>query len=270
MNNVYPSWQLQEPVTAVIPAYNEEAYIGEILDVLRSVESLTQIIVVDDCSTDETAAIVQAQSDVDERVQLLALPANQGKAGAVVTGANASRNDLIVCLDADLIGLRPENVLDLIEPVRSFGCGMTLGIFVHGRFRTDWSHKLTPFLSGQRCLRWSLFRNTPGIADARWGIEVALSLYAWHHQYFVLQVPWHGVTHAMRTEKMKGLDSYVSHLVMWRDIGKYVIRHLRHWDKPSRRRSTRKAPAMHRLSSAFKFRRGNKEYPVDVHQQEVN
>jgi glycosyltransferase involved in cell wall biosynthesis len=265
MSSIYVSDQRPEPVTAVIPAYNEEAYIGETLEILRSVESLTQILVVDDCSTDETVAIVQAQSDVDQRVRLLTLPTNQGKGDAVLAGANASHNDLTVLLDADLIGLRPQNVLDLIEPVRSFRYGMTLGIFTHGRLQTDWSHRLTPFLSGQRCLRWSLFRDTPGMEGARWGIEVALSLHAWRHQFGVLRVPWSGVTHAMRMEKVKGLDSYVSHLVMWYDISKYVIRHFR-LEKPPKFRSIRRAASMHRLSSAFKFGRKNKQFPGDVPQ----
>ena len=89
----------------------------------------------------------------DARIQLVCLSANQGKGGAMLAGAQVSDNDLIVFLDADLIGLHPENVLALIEPVSNGTCSMTLGIFTQGRFQTDLTHWLTPFLSGQRCLR---------------------------------------------------------------------------------------------------------------------
>ena len=65
----------------------------------------------------------------DARIQLVCLSANQGKGGAMLAGAQVSNNDLIVFLDADLIGLHPENVLALIEPVNNGKCSMTLGIF---------------------------------------------------------------------------------------------------------------------------------------------
>lgn len=215
-----------EPVTVVIPAYNEEKWIGHILDVLGQVTELTQIIVVDDGSTDKTAAILYECQQLDRRIHLVRLPVNCGKGGAMLAGANASHNDLIVFLDADLIGLGPEHILALIEPVQLGRCCMTLGIFTGGRWQTDWSHRLTPFLSGQRCLRWSLFRLTPHIATTRWGIELALSLHAWSNCYGVVAISWYGVTHAMRSEKMDNLKACWSHLQMWTDIGKYLVRYL--------------------------------------------
>lgn len=215
----------REAVTAVIPAYNEAEHIGDVLHVLEQTPVLAQIIVVDDGSTDNTGAVVKAFGRRDRRIQLICLPANRGKGGALVAGANAGRHDLVMFLDADLIGLRPENVRALSEPVQQGVSGMTLGIFKNGRRQTDWSHKLTPFLSGQRCLRWSLFRDTPGLEDARWGFEVALSLYAWRKHCPVTAIPWPGVTHAMRLEKMTGLEGVWSHCKMWLDIGTYLYRH---------------------------------------------
>jgi glycosyltransferase involved in cell wall biosynthesis len=46
---------MMTPVTAVIPAYNEEATIGEIVTVLGQVEQIQEVIVVSDGSTDDTA-----------------------------------------------------------------------------------------------------------------------------------------------------------------------------------------------------------------------
>jgi hypothetical protein len=123
----------------------------------------------------------------------------------MVAGAQASNSELIVLLDADLIELRPKHVLSLIEPVRSDAFSMSFGVFTVGRRQTDLSHRLTPFLSGQRCLRWDLFQSAPDLAVARWGVEVALSLYAWRNGYYVLKVPCRGVNHVMRPEKTKGV-----------------------------------------------------------------
>lgn len=223
----------QEPATAIIPAYNEEKYVGKVLEVLRAVDQIDQIIVVDDGSTDSTAFVINYLGRHDSRIELLRLSDNQGKAGAIVAGTNASQNDLIVFLDADLIGLRPDNIWALIEPVQSGRCAMSLGLFREGRRQTDLTHKLIPFLSGQRCLRWSLFEATPDLNAARWGVEVAFSFYAWRHDYDVMTVSWPGVTHAMRPEKADGFEGYWSHLQMWLDIGKYVAQHLTDHSKPA-------------------------------------
>lgn len=215
----------QEPVSAVIPAYNEEYYIGAVLDALICVDALSRILVVDDGSTDATCDVVRRYSDIDPRVTLLSLEHNLGKGGAMVAGAEAVAEDLVLFLDADLIGLKPEHVRALCLPVSWGECTMTLGLFKGGRTQTDLSHWLTPFLSGQRCLRWSLFTNAPEIGQARWGVEVALSLYAWHHNFAVKKIYWQGVTHAMRAEKMKGLRGYWSHAQMWLDIARYFSRY---------------------------------------------
>jgi glycosyltransferase involved in cell wall biosynthesis len=215
-----------EPVALVIPAYNEGLRIGDLLGTLCQVGMLSRIIVVDDGSTDGTAAVVQASARTDPRIQLLRIADNRGKAAAMVAGAEASGCDLIAFIDADLIQLRPEHVIDLIEPVRTGTCSMTLGLFTGGRWTTDNSHRLSPFLSGQRCLRWSLFRGIPDLDTSRAGIEIALSLYAWRHGYRVCPVHWRGVTHVMKIEKMGMLRGNLSHFKMYGEILRYLLHSL--------------------------------------------
>src|SRR5690606_19141176 len=108
-------------------------------------------------------------------------------------------------LDADLIGVRPRHIRDLVRPVAVGRSAMAVALFAGGRPSTDLSHKITPFLSGQRCLRWSCFADTPGFAEAGWSVEVSLSLYAHRQGYDTEWVEWPGVTHRMRPEKREGL-----------------------------------------------------------------
>ncbi len=210
-------------ITAVIPAYNEEQRLGAVLEVLSQTPELTQIIVVDDGSGDGTPKIVKSHSGQDPRIELISLPTNRGKGRAMVTGAESSQSDIILFIDADLIGLRPDHLTALIEPVQRDGCAMTLGLFHKDTDQARPSHRLAPFLSGQRCLRWSLFRAVPKLEATAWSIEVALSLYAWRQRYPVTLVSWPGVHHLERWHKRGRILAYGSYVKMWLDIGLYVL-----------------------------------------------
>src|SRR5262245_60252389 len=91
-------------LSVVIPAWNEEARIGSTLQAIGSyLDALREeyeVLVVDDGSTDATAAAVEAAGR--RQVQLLRFPENRGKGAAVRAGVLASRGDDILCTDADL------------------------------------------------------------------------------------------------------------------------------------------------------------------------
>jgi glycosyltransferase involved in cell wall biosynthesis len=214
---------LREQASVVISAYNEERYLAAVLEPLRSTPDLARITVVDDGSEDGTSAVVQCSQKHDPRLRLLRLPANRGKGGAMVAGAEASPGDLIVFLDADLVGLKPANLLAMIGPVAEGRGDMSLGVFRGGRFATDFTQHLTPFLNGQRCLRWSLFRDAPDLAVCRSGVDVALSLHAHRRGYRVTKVPLHGVTHVMKHEKKPFLQGELAHARMFGEIFRYLL-----------------------------------------------
>jgi glycosyltransferase involved in cell wall biosynthesis len=208
----------------VIPAFNESARIEATLEVVRRTDGLARVLVVDDGSTDKTTVLAQAAAALDPRLSVITLPANLGKASAVLAGTQAAGTDIVAFVDADLVGLQPAQLADLIQPVVAGECDMTLGLFRAGRLQTDLSHRLAPFLSGQRCLRWSLFRDTPYLDGARSGVEVALSLHARHNGLKVKSVPWNGVTHVMKTEKMGRAQGLWTHVCMYAEILRYVAR----------------------------------------------
>ncbi len=211
----------RDAVNLVIPAHNEAEHIAAIVRTALRASLVGRVILVDDGSTDGTA---EAAAAADSRLEVLRTQVNQGKAAALLLGIQAADSDLIAFLDADLIGLRPDHIDDLIRPVLTGDCDMTLGLFRGGRLRTDLAHRTTPYLSGQRCLRWGPFRDTPLLADARYGVEVALSLQARRRRLRVRSVVWNGVTHVTQPEKHGAVRGYLSYLRMYAEILFYLIR----------------------------------------------
>ena len=87
-------------VTVVIPAFNAAGTIRRAVDsALAQTFADNEIIIIDDASTDATAAIVARE--YGERVTLLRLPQNLGESGAMNAGIAAARGELIAFLDAD-------------------------------------------------------------------------------------------------------------------------------------------------------------------------
>jgi dolichol-phosphate mannosyltransferase len=90
-------------LSIVIPAYNEERFIGTLLRQIKAVDLSRfaldrEIIVVDDCSKDGTAAIVEAEPGVT----LVRMPRNGGKGQAVRAGIARASGEYLIIQDADL------------------------------------------------------------------------------------------------------------------------------------------------------------------------
>ena len=97
-------------VSFLIPAYNEEATIGQVLERIDALDLDAQVIVVDDGSRDGTAAIAE------EHGATVIRKANGGKGSAIRTAIGAIDGDIAVIQDADM-EYDPAEVPDLIEPI---------------------------------------------------------------------------------------------------------------------------------------------------------
>lgn len=202
-------------ISAVIPAYNEEKTIGSVLKTLKQVRLVDEILVVNDGSRDNTSQVAQGCG-----VKVLNLPQNQGKGAAVKAGVDNCKGDIVLLLDADLIGLETYHVNDLIEPVLKGYADMTIGVFRSGRLRTDLAHRISPYLSGQRAVRRSILDSISHLDAAGYGIEIALTRCIERHNIRTQEVVLEDMTHVMKEEKLGFLRGFCERLKMYWHIFK--------------------------------------------------
>jgi len=101
-------------VSVLVPAFNEEATIGTVLRKLLNLKFVKEVIVVDDCSTDNTAAVVRSFND--ERIRLFQQTKNGGKTAAIQRALQEVKGEIVIIQDADL-EYDPIEIPNVIEPI---------------------------------------------------------------------------------------------------------------------------------------------------------
>lgn len=208
-------------VSAIVPAYNEAERIPAVIRPLQASSHVDEVIVVDDGSTDGTA---QAAHELGVRV--IELPCNRGKAAALDRGVGEARHDVLLFLDADLVGLEPEHIERMILAYRDKRPDMVVGIFKSGRLRTDLAQSVSPYLSGQRVLHRRLWERLKELGKLEFGVEMALTKLALKEGWKEERVYLEGVTHVMKEEKRGFSQGLRERLTMYGDIIRSLFRRI--------------------------------------------
>jgi len=185
-------------VSVIIPAFNEADRIAATIGAARLLPGICEVIVVDDGSTDDTAATASVAGAAVVRQEK-----NRGKAAAMEAGANAARGDLLLFLDADL-GATACEARSLIAPIAAGDADVTIATFpvVPGRgggmgfvvrlsragIRRATGRILAAPLSGQRCLTRAAFAAARPLARG-FGVETAMTIDVLRAGFYVLEVP---------------------------------------------------------------------------------
>jgi hypothetical protein len=103
-------------VSVVMPVFNEGATVTEIIKLVLAQNLVKQLIIVDDCSTDNTWENLQAIAHVDDRISLTRHEVNQGKGAALRTGFASANCPFVIIQDADL-EYDPTEYFRLIAPL---------------------------------------------------------------------------------------------------------------------------------------------------------
>ncbi len=147
-------------LSVIVPAYNEEATILTVLERVneQQIDGVEiEVVVIDDGSTDETGALLEANSGL--YAELIRLPSNRGKGEAVKAGLERASGDYVLFQDADL-EYDPADYAKLLAPVLRFGADMVIGSRVlapaYTRVHYFWHKRANQFLT----LLFNVLHNT--------------------------------------------------------------------------------------------------------------
>lgn len=190
---------MNKKISIIIPAYNEEDYISKTIMAILKWSNESEIIVVNDGSTDNTFNVLRTFESVPN-IQIINYKENRGKGHALSLGLMAAKGEIIIFLDADL-GESAENAEQLLMPImenkadmsiavfpksnKKAGFGLVKGIAKKGIFYLTGYNTSAP-LSGQRAFKREVLGQIRLING--FGIEVGLTIDVLRKGYKIKEV----------------------------------------------------------------------------------
>jgi glycosyltransferase involved in cell wall biosynthesis len=203
-------------LSVVVPVYNEEGTLAEVVRKLVGVPCLLEIIIVDDCSTDGTGDVARQLSTVYPQVRLVRHERNAGKTAALKTGFALTTGRVVIVQDADL-EYDPADIYGVIRPILEGHADVVFGsrflvrraarvlYFYHylaNKFLTFLSNALTnlnmtDIETGYKAFRGEIIRNLL-IVSSGFGFEVEVVAKIAKLKLAIYEVPisYYGRTYA--------------------------------------------------------------------------
>ncbi|MEK7665734.1 MAG: glycosyltransferase [Patescibacteria group bacterium] len=203
-------------VTAIIPAFNEEETIADVVAVLCDSSLVQDVIVVSDGSSDRTVARARSAG-----AKVFDLPVNQGKGASMLYGLSQTDAQIILFADADLRGFTAGHVEQLVRPVLSGARFMNIGLRDRG-WLTPFTAYL-PLISGERVLRRQVMESISPRALQGYMIESALNYSCRSRKLRYGAVTLHGLSIRRKYEKVGWLRAIPQYIKMSFEIIKAMV-----------------------------------------------
>lgn len=183
-------------VAAIVPAFNEEETIGPVVAALKASPLLSEVIVVSDGSTDQTAQVARRYG-----ATVYDLQRNGGKGNAMLHGVAHTDAPILLFIDADLRGLNATHIEQLIEPLIHGARVMNVGLRDRGRFFFP-LYRFLPLVSGERAIKRNIVEAIPSRFMQGFMVESALNYYCRSRRLPYGSVPLKGLTIRRKYEKV--------------------------------------------------------------------
>ncbi len=223
-------------LSVVVPAYNEQKTLGAVIRKLLQLPHLREIVIVDDCSQDQTVEITRQLAAEHPQVKVVRHAVNSGKTQALKTGFQHTTGDIVIVQDADL-EYDPSEIPGLIQPIIDGYADVVYGsrflvrktsrvlYFYHylaNRALTFVSNlftniNLTDVETGYKALRGEIIRNMI-ITSERFGFEIEVTAKVAKLKCSIYETPisYYGRTY----EEGKKIGAWDGVAALW-----YIIRY---------------------------------------------
>jgi len=216
-------------LSVIIPVYNEASTLADVVLKVMAVPHLLEVIIVDDCSSDDTPNIIEQLTNADPRVRTKRLSQNSGKTAALKEGFSLSSGEIVIVQDSDG-EYDPMEIQEIIRPILEGRADVVYGsrflvrraarvlYFYHylaNKFLTFLSNLLTnlnmtDIETGYKAFRGTIIRNMV-IVSNRFGFEVEVTAKVAKLRLAVYEVPisYYGRTYA-EGKKITTLDGLMA------------------------------------------------------------
>jgi glycosyltransferase involved in cell wall biosynthesis len=224
-------------LSIIVPVFNEQKTLKNIIDRVQSVQMPLEkeIVVVDDCSTDETPTILEILASRDPTIKVQRHTVNQGKGAAIRTAQAMVTGDFVVIQDADL-EYDPQEIPKLLKPLLDGVADAVYGSrflggphrvlyywhYVGNRFLTWLTNvlynvNLTDMETCYKVMRADLFRKLRLTSD-RFGIEpqITAQIVKHHARLYEAPISYYGRTYE-EGKKIRAADALTAIAVLFQE-----------------------------------------------------
>ena len=202
-------------VSAIVPAFNEEKTVSNVISILQSLSIINEVICINDGSTDSTKEILGKFKD-NKKVKVINLDKNEGKGNALAVGIKHAKGDILLFLDADLINLTEDHIHSLLKPLIQGTHSAVLG-YISGKGNRN----IVADLTGQRAyFKKDLEPYVDEISKTRFGVETYLNKL--FRTADTIKVPLHNLKGLYKYEKQRADIALKEYLKEGVEIAKVI------------------------------------------------
>jgi len=213
--------EIKKDVSIIICTYNEEKTVADVIRACRKYNAESEIIVVDDGSTDNSQSILkELQNEVEYK--LIIHETNKSKSSAMATGIENAERDIILFFDADVTGIKEEHFEQLLHPLAVREADMVLG----QPSETLIDYRINPFkgLTGERAARKKdLLQLIDDFREIAFGVETYLNLYFQAHGKKIKYLVLDGLSHPTKYKKTSAINATMEFLSEGREIAQTLL-----------------------------------------------